>query len=59
MQYLHIVTQVVKSCCHGYQAVLRVLEARRRRAGASALDQVKLKGDVPEVVTVLVKYHSP
>jgi len=30
LQYLHIVTQVVKSCCHGYQAVIKLLEVTSR-----------------------------
>lgn len=41
----------VKSYYHGYRAVIRVLEARQRRAGASVLGQVKVKGGMPEVVT--------
>ncbi|KAG1933335.1 interleukin-1 receptor accessory protein-like 1-A [Pimephales promelas] len=42
----------VKSYYHGYRAVLRVLEARRQRASASVLGQVKVKGGTPEVVAV-------
>lgn len=41
----------VMSYHHGYQAVIRVLEARHRRAGESILGQVKVKGSIPEVVT--------
>ncbi len=41
----------VKSYYYGYRAVIRVLEARRRRASASVLGQVKVKGGTPEVVT--------
>lgn len=33
--YVQGTTLKDKSCCHGYQAVIRVLEERRQRAGAS------------------------
>lgn len=41
----------VKSYYHGYRAVIRVLEAKRRLASASVLGQVKVKGGTPEVIT--------
>ncbi len=44
-------TLKANSCYHGYKAVIRVLEARQQRAGASVLGQVKLKGGMPEMVT--------
>ncbi len=48
--YVQGTTLKAKSCYHGYQAVIRVLEARRQRAGASVLGQVKVKRGMPEVV---------
>ncbi len=44
-------TLKANSCYHGYKAVIRDLEARWQRAGASVLGQVKVKGGMPEVVT--------
>lgn len=41
----------VESYYHGYRAVIRVLEARRRQASASILGQVKVKGGTPKVLT--------
>ncbi|KAG1952345.1 interleukin-1 receptor accessory protein-like 1-A [Pimephales promelas] len=48
--YLQETTHKAKSCYHGYRAVIRILEARRQQAGVSVLGQVKVKGEMPEVV---------
>ncbi|KAG1934526.1 interleukin-1 receptor accessory protein-like 1-A [Pimephales promelas] len=48
--YLQETTHKAKSCYHGYRAVIRILEARRQQASVSVLGQVKVKGEMPEVV---------
>ncbi|KAL1274976.1 hypothetical protein QQF64_027790 [Cirrhinus molitorella] len=57
----------VKSSFHGYQAVLKVLEARWRQASSETLGYVKFMGNAPEIVpsggTVVldghVHFHGP
>ncbi|KAG1925816.1 interleukin-1 receptor accessory protein-like 1-A [Pimephales promelas] len=51
--YGHCINEKQNNPCsdfHGYQAVLRVLEARWRQAGSEPLGHVKLMGNMPEVV---------
>ncbi|RXN13805.1 Retrovirus-related Pol polyprotein from transposon 412 [Labeo rohita] len=51
--YSHYISENESNPCsnlHGYQAVLKVLEARWRQASSEALGHVRLMGNFPEVV---------
>ncbi|RXN31336.1 Retrovirus-related Pol polyprotein from transposon 412 [Labeo rohita] len=51
--YSHYINENESNPCsnlHGYQAVLKVLEARWRQASSEALGHVRLMGNFPEVV---------